>query len=1016
MQNKGLIRFFAILFAVVCIYQLSFTFVTNKVKKDAVAFSGGDRAKELAYLDSIKKEPVYPIFGYNFEEVQEKQINKGLDLEGGINVTLQISVKDIIKGLANNSQNPVFVKALSETEKIRKAQESSFDAFIRAFDIANKEAGGTTRLASPDIFANRNFDEKEININSTDDEVKKVLLKKVDESVESAFQIIRERIDKFGVAQPNIQKIGNTGRILVELPGAKDEVRIKKLLQSTAQLEFWEVYKMEEIGNFIMAANQELKKQAQPKKEETTTDTDSISKLKSDIEALLTDKADTESLSVGPIIDKMAAFGGGQVLGYYALKDTAEIAGYFRDAHIRGLLSPEQRYAKFLWSKPTTQYVLDKQLVRSTEAKAVKMEVVELYAIKGNRENKAALVGGVVVDARSDFDQFGKPAVSMRMNSNGAKEWEKLTREVAARQGAVAIVLDDQVYSAPNVNEAISGGNSSISGNFKLEETTDLANILKAGKLPASADIIQSAVVGPSLGEQAIQNGVISFIIGFIIVLLWMIIYYGRTGMYANIALLVNLLFIFGVLASLGAVLTLPGIAGIVFIIGTAIDANIIINERVKEELRAGKTIKEAVDHAFSWNGALSSIFDANITTALVGIILFIFGSGPIQGFATTLIIGIATSLFTAIFIPMLFIYSKVDKGENIKFSTKLTENWFVGTNYNFLGKRKLAYAVSIIAVIISFVSLSTKGLNPGVDFVGGRTYQVKFAQDVNANEVKDKLVTVFGSAEAKTYGAANQLRITTKYKVENESTEVDNEINHMLYDNLKEFLPSEMTFDQFMSSYDNKTIGVLETSKVGPTIADDLKYDALKAVLGAFIIMFIYILISFRRWQFSLGAVVGLVQNVIIVLGVYSLTYTIMPFNMELDQHLIAALLTVVGFSINDTVIVFDRVREFLRLRRTEETGESFTDTVNLALNTTLSRTINTSLSLTIVLLAVFIFGGESLRGFIFAMLIGIVVGTFTSIFIATPIMADTMIKSGADKIIPQEDETTTATEIENA
>ncbi|HUH51989.1 MAG TPA: protein translocase subunit SecDF [Flavobacterium sp.] len=1014
MQNKGLIRFFAILFAIVCIYQLSFTFVTNKVKKDAVAFSGGDREKELAYLDSIKKEPVYPIFGYSFEEVQEKQINKGLDLEGGINVTLQISVKDIIKGLANNSQNPVFVKALSETEKIRKAQESSFDAFIRAFEIANKEAGGTTRLASPDIFANRNFDEKEININSTDDEVKKVLIKKVDESVESAFQIIRERIDKFGVAQPNIQKIGNTGRILVELPGAKDEIRIKKLLQSTAQLEFWEVYKMEEIGNFLMAANQEIKSQTQPKKEEVAVD--SLAAPKSDIEALLTDKADSESSVAGPIIDKMVAFGGGQVLGYYAVKDTAEIAGYFRDAHIRNLLSQEQRYTKFLWSKPSTQYVLDKQLVRSTEAKAEKMEVIELYAIKGNRDNKPALSGGVVVDARSDFDQFGKPAVSMRMNSNGAKEWEKLTREVAAKKGAVAIVLDDQVYSAPNVNEAISGGNSSISGNFKLEETNDLANILKAGKLPASADIIQSAVVGPSLGQQAINNGVMSFIIGFAIVLLWMVVYYGKTGMYANIALLVNLFFIFGVLASLGAVLTLPGIAGIVFTIGTAIDANIIINERVKEELRAGKTIKESVDHAFSWNGALSSIFDANITTALVGIILFIFGSGPIQGFATTLIIGIATSLFTAIFIPMLFIYGKVDKGQDIKFSTKLTEKWFVGTNYNFLGKKKIAYILSIIAVILSFISLSTKGLNPGVDFVGGRTYQVKFEKDVDANQVKEKLVAVFGSAEAKTYGSANQLRITTKYKVDEESTEVDNEINHMLYDNLTEYLPADLTFEQFMTTHEDKTIGVLETSKVGPTIADDLKYDALKAVIGAFIIMFLYILISFRRWQFSLGAVVGLIQNVIIVLGVYSATYAIMPFNMELDQHLIAALLTVVGFSINDTVIVFDRVREFLRLRRTEDTGESFKDTVNLALNTTLSRTINTSLSLSIVLLAIFIFGGESLRGFIFAMLIGIIVGTFTSIFIATPIMADTMIKSGADKITLLEDEVTTSTEIENA
>lgn len=1009
MQNKGLIKFFAILFAILCIYQLSFTYVANKVKSDAVAFSGGDRDKELAYLDSIRKQTVY--LGHTFEEVEAKQINKGLDLEGGINVTLQISVKDIIKGLANNSQNPVFAKAISETDKIRKPQESYLDAFFRAFDQANKEAGTAVKLASPDIFANRNFDDKEININSTDEQVKKVLTVKVDESVESAYQILRERIDKFGVAQPNIQKIGNTGRILVELPGAKDEVRIKKLLQSTAQLEFWEVYKMDEIGEFLMAANQELKNEAKPVKQEVQKDSTEVT---SNIEALLTDEVDTDAQTLGPILDKMVAFGGGQVLGYYSVKDTAEINSYFRKQNIRNLLPAEMRYVKFLWSKPTIINVVDKQLVMPTkDMKYDKVEAVELYAIKGNRDGKPALSGGVVVDARSDFDQFGKPAVSMRMNSNGAKEWEKLTGEVANRKGAIAIVLDNQVYSAPNVSQAIAGGNSSISGNFKLQETVDLANILKAGKLPASADIIQSAVVGPSLGQQAIDNGMMSFIIGFAIVLLWMVVYYGKTGMYANIALIINLLFIFGVLASIGAVLTLPGIAGIVLTLGTAIDANIIINERVKEELRHGKSLKEAVDYAFTWNGALSSIFDANITGALVAVILFVFGSGPIQGFATTLLIGIATTLFTAIFIPKLFIYGKLEKGKDIKFSTSFTEKWFVGTNYNFLGKKKIAYIISAIAVVLSIVSLSTKGLNPGVDFVGGRSYQVKFDRPVDANEVKEKLEGVFGSAEAKTFGTSDQLRITTKYKVTEESTEVDNEINQMLYDNLKEYLPADLSFEEFMSSHEDKQLGVLQSTKVGPTIADDLKYDAMKAVVGALAIMFLYILVSFRRWQFSLGAVVGLTQNVIIVLGIYSATYSIMPFNMELDQHLIAAILTVVGYSINDTVIVFDRVREFLRNRQMLHTGEGFISTVNHALNTTLSRTINVSLSLTIVLLAIFFFGGESLQGFIFAILIGIVVGTFTSLFIATPIMADTMIKSGADKIVEEENNETVNTEV---
>src|SRR5690554_6925323 len=871
MQNKGLIKFFAILFAILCIYQLSFTYVANKVKSDAVAFSGGDRDKELAYLDSIRKQTVY--LGHTFEEVEAKQINKGLDLEGGINVTLQISVKDIIKGLANNSQNPVFAKAISETDKIRKPQESYLDAFFRAFDQANKEARTAVKLASPDIFANRNFDDKEININSTDEQVKKVLAVKVDESVESAYQILRERIDKFGVAQPNIQKIGNTGRILVELPGAKDEVRIKKLLQSTAQLEFWEVYKMDEIGEFLMAANQELKNEAKPVKQEVQKDSTEVT---SNIEALLTDEVDTDAQTLGPILDKMVAFGGGQVLGYYSVKDTAEINSYFRKQNIRNLLPAEMRYVKFLWSKPTIINVVDKQLVMPTkDMKYDKVEAVELYAIKGNRDGKPALSGGVVVDARSDFDQFGKPAVSMRMNSNGAKEWEKLTGEVANRKGAIAIVLDNQVYSAPNVSQAIAGGNSSISGNFKLQETVDLANILKAGKLPASADIIQSAVVGPSLGQQAIDNGMMSFIIGFAIVLLWMVVYYGKTGMYANIALVINLLFIFGVLASIGAVLTLPGIAGIVLTLGTAIDANIIINERVKEELRHGKSLKEAFDYAFTWNGALSSIFDANITGALVAVILFMFGSGPIQGFATTLLIGIATTLFTAIFIPKLFIYGKLEKGKDIKFSTSFTEKWFGGTNYNFLGKKKIAYIISVIAVVLSIVSLSTKGLNPGVDFVGGRSYQVKFDRPVDANEVKEKLEKVFGSAEAKTFGTSDQLRITTKYKVTEESTEVDNEINQMLYDNLKEYLPADLSFEEFMSPHEDKQLGVLQSTKVGPTIADDLKYDAMKAVIGALAIMFLYILVSFRRWQFSLGAVVGLAQNVIIVLGVYSFTYS---------------------------------------------------------------------------------------------------------------------------------------------
>lgn len=997
MNNRGLIKFFAILFALVCLYQLSFTYVTNKVKNDAVAFSAGDREKELAYYDSIKNVEVYPVFGYTFEEVEQRQISRGLDLEGGINVTLQISVKDIIKRLANDSQNPVFVQALTNADKNRRAQETYLDAFFRTFEEANAANGSNVKLASTDVFLNRNFDEKEINTSTSDAEVKRILATKVDEAVESAYQILRERIDKFGVTQPNIQKIGNTGRILVELPGAKDEARIKQLLQSTAELEFWETYKFEEVIEFLWTANETLKSKKQTETATVANDTLAETKPESDVDKLLTGVS-SDSLSndstqeLGPIFSLMQGqgFQGSPIIGFFATKDTAQVNTYLKDPQVRALLRGDLRHVKFAWGKPKRN-----------------SNVTELYALKGNAQHVAPLSGGVVTDARADFDNMNKPVVSMQMNAKGAKDWEILTGKAFNQQSNIAIVLDNIVYSAPGVTTGpIAGGSSSISGDFTVQETKDLANILKAGKLPASADIIQSAVVGPSLGQQAIENGMMSFIIGFGVVLFWMVFYYGRTGMYANVALIVNLLFIFGVLASLGAVLTLPGIAGIVLTMGTAIDANIIINERVKEELRAGKTTKEAVDYSFSWNGALSSIFDANITTGLVAIILFILGSGPIQGFATTLLIGIFTSLFTAICIPMLFIYARLDKGKDVKFSTSFTENWFVGSKFNFLGTKKMAYIISGLAVLIAIAALSTKGLNPGVDFVGGRTYQVKFDQPVDANEVKEKLHGVFGSAEAKTFGSADQLRITTKYKVEEESTDVDNEVNKMLYDNLKEYLPATLTFQDFMSSDEAHQLGVLQSSKVGPTIADDLKFDSMKAVLGALAVMFFYILIRFRRWQFSLGAVIGLAQNVIIVLGVYSLTYAIMPFNMELDQHLIAAILTVVGYSINDTVIVFDRVREFLRNRQSQHTGESFTDTVNRALNTTLSRTINVSLSLVIVLLAIFIFGGESLRGFIFAILIGIVVGTFTSLFIATPIMADTMIKSGADKIKEEEEE----------
>ncbi|WPR70218.1 protein translocase subunit SecDF [Flavobacterium sp. NG2] len=975
MQNKGLIKFFAILFALVSIYQLSFTFVSSSIKSDAKAYAAGDPDKELKYLDSISKEKVFNLgfVDFTFDEVKDKQINKGLDLEGGINVILQISVKDILKGLSNNSKNPVFNKSLADATANQKGNQTYIDAFFEAFAANSK---GTVKLASPDIFANRSLQgEGGVDFQMSDAEVQKVIKRKVDESVESAFGVLRKRIDKFGVTQPNIQKLGESGRILVELPGAKDVDRIKKLLQSTAQLEFWETYKVEEIGNFLMAANESLKKTEINKVEKKAVVKDSLS-------ALLTDAKDSTATKAGnnPLFDKMLSQGGGPILGLFAPKDTAVINSYLKRADIRVLLAPEQRYAKFVWGKLTT----------IKDAKDKSVDAVELYALKGNRDNVAAMSGGVVTDAKDSFDQLGKPSVSMQMSGQGAKAWEALTASVAAKKGAIAIVLDNVVYSAPNVNEAISGGSSIISGTFDVTETKDLANVLRAGKLPAAADIVQSEVVGPSLGQEAIDNGTTSAIIGMLIVSLWMMVYYGRAGWYSNIALAVNLLFLFGILASLGAVLTLPGIAGIVLTMGTAVDANIIIYERAKEELRDGKTLEEAIKTSYSWTGAMSSITDANVTHILTGAVLFIFGSGPIKGFATTLLIGIATSLFTSIFIARIFLDRNLRSKNDLTFVTNFSKKIFNNFNFDFLGKKKLAYIFSAIVVVVSIVSLSTNGLDQGVDFVGGRTFQIRFEKPVEAEVVKEELTKVFGSAEAKVFGNDNQLKVTTKYKVQEHGIKADQEVNKLLFESLKHHYAADLTYDKFINAYDGKKVGVLQASKVGPTVAEDIKTNAYWAVLGAMVLVFLYLMISFRKWQYSLGAITAVAHDVIFVLGIYSLCYKFMPFGMEIDQHFIAAILTVIGYSMNDTVIVFDRVREFLA----GKTKGNFSEIVNQSINTTMSRTINTSLTMIVVLLIMFVFGGESIRGFIFAMLVGIIVGTYSSLFIATPVLVDTISK----------------------
>ncbi len=977
MQNKGLVKFFAILIALVSIYQLSFTFIGNKVKEDAKAFANGDSQLELKYLDSIGKEKVFLEY-FTFNEVQDKQIKKGLDLEGGINVILQISVKDILKGLSNNSQDPTFNKALETATKTQQGNEAYIDAFFRSF---KEESKGAVKLASPDLFTNKIMGD-EINFKMTDAQVEQVLRRKVDESVVSAFEVLRKRIDKFGVTQPNIQQLGNTGRILVELPGAKDVDRIKKLLQSTAQLEFWETFKIEEVGGYLQQVNDALKATENTKLAVTEV-------AKSDLDTLLVDKKkDSASVAKNPIFDKMISFGGGGVVGVFAPKDTATIGGYLRRDNIVAMRPAELRYAKFVWGKPTT----------IENDKKEKIDAVELYALRGNRENLAPLSGGVITDAQASFDQLNRPAVTMQMNGEGARKWEELTGRAYQQKTNIAIVLDNVVYSAPGVSTgAIAGGRSEITGTFTVEETADLSNVLKAGKLPAAADIVQSDVVGPSLGQEAIDNGMLSFLIGMLAVVLWMILYYGKAGVVANISLLVNILFIFGILASLGAVLTLPGIAGIVLTIGMAVDANVIIYERSKEELKSGKSLTEAINDAFTWKGALSSIFDSNITTALTALILLVFGTGPIKGFATTLLIGIGTSLFTSIFITRILLDWISSSKHNITFDTPMSKNWFQNLSFDFLAKKKVAYAVSAVLLIASIGSLAVQGLNYGVDFEGGRTFQVRFDKKVIASEISSELTNAFGTTvEAKTFGTDNQLKITTKYKVKEEGEGVDKEVNELLFKGLQRFLPANTTYEKFITNEDGKQFGLLQSTKVGPTIAADIKTDSIYAVLGSLLVVFLYLLISFRKWQFGLGAVAAVAHDVIIVLGIYSIFWKFLPFNMEIDQAFIAAILTVIGYSLNDTVIVFDRVREYLDYRSSTD----FKGLVNKALNTTLSRTINTSLTTLIVLIAIFVLGGETIRGFVFAILVGILVGTYSSLFIATPVMTDSLSEKEALKM----------------
>ena len=978
MQNNGLVKLFAVLFVLVSIYQLSFTFIVNQTEDKARLYAESQvdantpnyfdalNSTERQYLDSVASDHH---FGYT--NAKARELNKGLDLKGGINVILQISVKDILKGLAENTRSPLFNQALGQADELQK---SSDESYVESFFTAFESLKGDQKLASPSIFANRTLSD-DIRIDMSDEEARPIIRIKIDESIVSAFEVLRKRIDKFGVTQPNIQRLGNSGRILVELPGARDIERVKNLLQSTAQLEFWETESKDKLLNFLFQANETLKSIVVQKPTDEPKDDDSeIDDLLADIEA----QQDSVSVVQNPIFDLIVDSDfPGPVLVRIAEKDQPIFDSYLRRSEVRSLLPAELRFTKFLWSKGDPN-----------------SELVDLYAIRANRSNTPPLGGSVIVDARSTYDQFNSPAVSMQMNAKGARIWEEMTGKAFRENGNIAIVLDNLVYSAPGVSKgAISGGRSEISGQFSVNEATDLANVLRAGKLPAAAEIIQSEIIGPSLGAEAIESGVNSFMIALILVLVWMMFYYGRAGFFADIALTLNIILIFGILAGLGAVLTLPGIAGIVLTIGMSVDANVLIFERIREELNKEKGLKLSVSDGFQ--NALSSILDANITTGLTALILFLFGTGPIKGFATTLLIGIATSLFTAIFITRILVDSRVAKKKSLAFSTSITKNLFRNLTITFLTKRKFAYLISGVLIIVAVSSLFTNGLNQGVDFVGGRSYTVRFDQAINSAEVQSDLVTVLGNAEAKIFGNDNQLKITTNYKVDVEGAAVDDEIKQLMYSALQSYLPDGTDYISFATISEKKEIGIMSSIKVGPTIADDIKKNSFLAVFGSLIVVFLYILLRFRKCQFSLGAVAAVFHDVLVVLGVFSLTYTFMPFNMEINQAFIAAVLTVIGYSLNDTVVVFDRIREFARIH----SSWPYAQIVNTALNSTLSRTLNTSLTTLVVLLAIFLFGGEAIRGFMFALIVGVIVGTYSSMFIATPIMFDTLSKKSLNE-----------------
>lgn len=1015
MQSKGAIRLVAILLALACIWQLSFTLVTkiqeNKAEKYAekavediqktAAFgkvSDMDKAFFLDsirkesnrwYVDSISSEKVY--FGYTYKDVKEKEINLGLDLKGGMNVMLQVQLEDLVKALADNNQTPEFTKALALAKE--RSVNSRAD-FITLFAEAWEEVGAGIPLAQ--IFGTYEMSSK-INAQSTDAQVLDVIRSEAESAIANSFNVLRNRIDRFGVTQPNIQQLGNSGRILVELPGVKEPERVRKLLQGTASLEFWATYDNSEIYPFLEEANHTLAQLLadstdQPEAVEENSSEDILSE---ELQNQENDAAEMEAFKkANPLFSALqpATFNGrlanGACIGYANYSDTAKINRWLSMPQVEALFPAE---FKAMWTVKPSSFIPGGN-------------TYELVAIKStSRDGKAPLDGGVVTDARVQYgNSGGNPEVSMSMNAEGANIWARMTKDNIGRQ--IAIVLDGMIYSYPTVNSEITGGSSQITGNFDLQEAEDLANVLKSGKLPAPATIIQEQVVGPSLGAESINAGLISFIIAFCLVLIYMVLFYQGAGLVADLALLCNVLLLFGTLVSFGAVLTLPGIAGLVLTLGMAVDANVIIYERIKEELRAGKGLGKAITDGYA--NAYSAIIDGQITTALTGVVLFIFGSGPVQGFATTLIIGIITSVLTSIFITRLIFDDRVSKGRKISFDNKFTRNFLQNTNVDFLGKRKITYILSGCLILVSILSIAIKGFTYGVDFTGGRTFVVRFDQPVQAEAIRTAVAEAFDAAaiengvantaaEVKQFGGESQMKITTTYKVAEESTDVDKEVEDILYNALKGFFADAgMSKEEFVSTLDNPN-GIISSDKVGPTIANDMKRDAIIAVIIALFVIFAYIAIRFRNWTWGFGGVASLAHTAIIVIGFFSLFSGILPFSLDVDQTFIAAVLTIIGYAINDNVVIFDRIREY----RTLHPKADLKTNVNEALNSTLSRTMNTSLTTLVVMIAIAIFGGEVIRGLAVALIVGIVVGTYASIFIGTPIMYDITMSSEKKK-----------------